>query len=151
MDYTISLFTWSILGYLMESLVVRLYSEIDHTYLSSEAQCVSHHYPRWTATTMVRILMWALTMRNLHHILRCTCMYMKHTIKERNNVINLDHCFNTSISVPRKKSHLNILQKSVSFLGTFFIWFLSIKVSFLYNPHRYQYFDSFIIILQGPG
>ena len=33
-----------------ESLVVRLYSEIDHTYLSIEAQCVSHHYPRWTAT-----------------------------------------------------------------------------------------------------
>ncbi len=33
-----------------ESLVKRLYSEIDHTYLSIEAQCVSHHYPRWTAT-----------------------------------------------------------------------------------------------------
>ncbi len=33
-----------------ESLVVRIYSEIDHTYLSIEAQCVSHHYPRWTAT-----------------------------------------------------------------------------------------------------
>ncbi len=33
-----------------ESLVVRLYSEIDHTYLSIEGQCVSHHYPRWTAT-----------------------------------------------------------------------------------------------------
>ncbi len=33
-----------------ESLVVRLYSEIDHTYLSIETQCVSHHYPRWTAT-----------------------------------------------------------------------------------------------------
>ncbi len=33
-----------------KSLVVRLYSEIDHTYLSIEAQCVSHHYPRWTAT-----------------------------------------------------------------------------------------------------
>ncbi len=28
-----------------ESLVIRLYSEIDHTYLSIEAQCVSHHYP----------------------------------------------------------------------------------------------------------
>ncbi len=40
MDYTISYFTWSILGY----------SEIDHTYLRIEAQCVSHHYPRWTAT-----------------------------------------------------------------------------------------------------
>ncbi len=26
-------------------------SEIDHTYLSIEAQCVSHYYPRWTATT----------------------------------------------------------------------------------------------------
>ncbi len=33
-----------------ESPVIRLYSEIDHTYLSIEAQCVSHHYPRWTAT-----------------------------------------------------------------------------------------------------
>ncbi len=33
-----------------ESLVNRLYSEIDHTYLSIEAQCVSRHYPRWTAT-----------------------------------------------------------------------------------------------------
>ncbi len=31
---------------------LRLYSEIDHTYLSIEAQCVSHHYPRWTATIM---------------------------------------------------------------------------------------------------
>ncbi len=30
--------------------VVRLYSEIDQTYLSIEAQCVSHYYPRWTAT-----------------------------------------------------------------------------------------------------
>ncbi len=36
-----------------ESLVNRLYSEIDHTYLGIEAQCVSHHYPRWTATTSV--------------------------------------------------------------------------------------------------
>ncbi len=33
-----------------ESLVVRLYSEIDHIHLSSESQCVSHLYPRWTAT-----------------------------------------------------------------------------------------------------
>ncbi len=33
-----------------ESLVNRLYSESDHTYLSIEAQCVSQHYPRWTAT-----------------------------------------------------------------------------------------------------
>ncbi len=33
-----------------ESLVNRLDSEIDQTYLSIEAQCVSHHYPRWTAT-----------------------------------------------------------------------------------------------------
>ncbi len=29
-----------------ESLVVRLYSEIDHMHLSSEAQCVSHHLPQ---------------------------------------------------------------------------------------------------------
>ncbi len=36
-----------------ELLVVRLYSEIDHTYLSIEAQCVSHHYPRWTATLVL--------------------------------------------------------------------------------------------------
>ncbi len=28
-----------------ESLVFRLYSEIDHIHLSSEAQCVSHHLP----------------------------------------------------------------------------------------------------------
>ncbi len=28
-----------------ESLVIRLYSEIDQTYLSIEAQCVSHYYP----------------------------------------------------------------------------------------------------------
>ncbi len=33
-----------------ECLVVRLYSEIYQTYLSIEAQCVSHYYPRWTAT-----------------------------------------------------------------------------------------------------
>ena len=39
-----------------ESLVVRLYSEIDHTYLSIEAQCVSHHYPRWTATVYIHHL-----------------------------------------------------------------------------------------------
>ncbi len=36
-----------------ESLVIRLYSGIDHTYLSIEAQCVSHHYPRWTATLII--------------------------------------------------------------------------------------------------
>ncbi len=36
-----------------ESLFVRLYSEIDHTYLSIEAQCVSHHYPWWTATLVI--------------------------------------------------------------------------------------------------
>ncbi len=36
-----------------ESLVVRLYSEIDQTYLSIEAQCVSHYYPRWTATLVL--------------------------------------------------------------------------------------------------
>ncbi len=29
-----------------ESLVVRLYSEIDHIHLSSETQCVSHHLPQ---------------------------------------------------------------------------------------------------------
>ncbi len=29
-----------------ESLIVRLYSEIDHIHLSSEAQCVSHLYPQ---------------------------------------------------------------------------------------------------------
>ncbi len=28
-----------------ESLIIRLYSEIDHIHLSSEAQCVSHHLP----------------------------------------------------------------------------------------------------------
>ncbi len=39
-----------ILGYLSDPSRSRLYSEIDHTYLSIEAQCVSHHYPRWTAT-----------------------------------------------------------------------------------------------------
>ncbi len=44
MDYTISRVHFG------ESLVNRLYSEIDHTYLSIEAQCVSHHHPRWTAT-----------------------------------------------------------------------------------------------------
>ncbi len=66
MDYTTSHFTWSNLGYLRippdqvspsqtwstfkghfeESLIVRLYSEIDHIHLSSEAQCVSHLYPQ---------------------------------------------------------------------------------------------------------
>ncbi len=44
-----------------ESLVVRLYSEIDHTYLSIEAQCVSHHYPWWTATLC---LLWFITFYN---------------------------------------------------------------------------------------
>ncbi len=39
-----------------ESLVNRLYSEIDQTYLSIEAQCVSHYYPRWTATHYTYIL-----------------------------------------------------------------------------------------------
>ncbi len=29
-----------------ESLVIRLYSEIDQIHLSSEAQCVSHHLPQ---------------------------------------------------------------------------------------------------------
>ncbi len=43
MDYTISRFTWSLLAY----------SEIDHTYLSIEAQCVSHHYPRWIAFEII--------------------------------------------------------------------------------------------------
>ncbi len=39
-----------------ESLVVRLYTEIDQTYLSIEAQCVSHYYPRWTATVIIHNL-----------------------------------------------------------------------------------------------
>ncbi len=39
-----------------ESLVNRLYSEIDQTYLSIEAQCVRHHYPRWTATHCMKTL-----------------------------------------------------------------------------------------------
>ncbi len=38
-----------------ESLIVRLYSEIDHIHLSSEAQCVSHLYPRWTASVWQRL------------------------------------------------------------------------------------------------
>ncbi len=41
------------------------YSEIDQTYLSIEAQCVSHYYPRWTATLAFHlILVWvALALR----------------------------------------------------------------------------------------
>ena len=39
-----------LLGQIWDTLIVRLYSEIDHIHLSSEAQCVSHLYPRWTAT-----------------------------------------------------------------------------------------------------
>ncbi len=35
---------------MQRSHLARLYSEIDHIHLSSEAQCVSHLYPRWTAT-----------------------------------------------------------------------------------------------------
>ena len=35
-----------------ESLVNRLYSEIDQIHLSIEAQCVSPYYPLWTATMM---------------------------------------------------------------------------------------------------
>ncbi len=46
-----------------ESLLVRLYSEIDHIHLSSEAQCVSHLYPQvdchklaqWTVGIMAQI------------------------------------------------------------------------------------------------
>ncbi len=52
MDYTTSYFPLIVLGYgplfrvrFGESLVVRLYSEIDHLYLSIEAQCVSHLLP----------------------------------------------------------------------------------------------------------
>ncbi len=45
-----SLYVPCIVVHFQGSIVVRLYSEIDHTYLSIEAQCVSHHYPRWTAT-----------------------------------------------------------------------------------------------------
>ncbi len=37
---------WDTLWIPTESLVVRLYSEIDHIHLSSEAQCVSHHLPQ---------------------------------------------------------------------------------------------------------
>ncbi len=36
-----------------ESLVNRLYSEIDQIHLSIEVQCVSHYYPRWTATIYI--------------------------------------------------------------------------------------------------
>ncbi len=46
MGYTISL----LLGQFWDT------SQIDHTYLSIEAQCVSHHYPRWTATNVPRVL-----------------------------------------------------------------------------------------------
>ncbi len=35
-----------LLGQFLGYLVVRLYSEIDHIHLSSEAQCVSHLYPQ---------------------------------------------------------------------------------------------------------
>ncbi len=39
--------TWSTFKvHFGESLVVRLYSEIDHIHLSSEAQCVSNHLPQ---------------------------------------------------------------------------------------------------------
>ncbi len=38
-----------------ESLVNRLYSEIDQTYVSIEAQCVRNHYPRLTATPVLNI------------------------------------------------------------------------------------------------
>ncbi len=54
MDYTTSYFPLIVFGYpsdstlqdpFRESLVFRLYSEIDHLHLSSEAQCVSHLLP----------------------------------------------------------------------------------------------------------
>ncbi len=58
-----------------ESLVVRLYSEIDHIHLSSEAQCVSHLYPR--------------------HIVR----ELRHSILQYlylvNNAINIRHIYAT--------------------------------------------------------
>ena len=39
-----------------ESLVNRLYSEIDQIHLSIEAQCVSPYYPLWTATQLFFIM-----------------------------------------------------------------------------------------------
>ncbi len=45
-----------------ESLVVRLYSEIDHLHLSSEAQCVSHLLPlKKYSKTLVRQLLLGFT------------------------------------------------------------------------------------------
>ncbi len=52
------------------SLVGRLYSEIDHTYHSIEAQCVSHHYPRWTATLFI-LMTWEST--NVPGSFHCEC------------------------------------------------------------------------------
>ncbi len=44
-NYTTSHFPLIVLGYPLDSKVFRLYSEIDHIHLSSEAQCVSHLLP----------------------------------------------------------------------------------------------------------
>ncbi len=46
MDYTSSSKSHVEEAGMGEFLVVRLYSEIDHIHLSSEAQCVSHHLPQ---------------------------------------------------------------------------------------------------------
>ena len=59
MDYTASHFAWSILGYLLDPNRSSLPEpEIVQIHLSSDAQCVSHHYPRWTATTCMTCNMW---------------------------------------------------------------------------------------------
>ncbi len=76
MDYTISTPQRSlILGPLSrvhfgESLVNRLYSEIDQTYLSIEALCVSHHYPRWTATIVTNTHLPFCVEANWPHLLQ---------------------------------------------------------------------------------
>ena len=65
MDYTTSYFPLIMLGYPLESLVVRLYSEIDHLHLSSEAQCVSHLLPLGDCHTYLLPRHHSVTLRDL--------------------------------------------------------------------------------------
>ncbi len=51
-----------------ESLVVRLYSEIDQIHLSSEAQCVCHHLPQ---VDCHRNRQWLLPVQGI-----CLCVYL---------------------------------------------------------------------------
>ncbi len=112
-----------------------LYSEIDHTYLSIEAQCVSHHYPRWTATGSVEVKLTESKLSIRNHWLDKASSWSWCCKREDLDWVIHAECLHDSLLVRYPATH-TVKGKKLS--GSVFYWVIK-KSLRLHSP---QVFDT---------